>query len=127
MKLILKQPANKPPCICLCFLSTYEAAKLNKHYVELYKDLFFQLEFKLQGESLSLLIKQEEKNLRYRYAPLQFYPDKLMLYLQQTKNAERFNFCHVTAYYEQHMVAHTTGSQQLWVLKVNKVSFVREE
>lgn len=126
MELILKQPENKPPCICILFDNSYEASKHNQILVNQYKVYSFTIKFELQKSKLDLIITIGGLNTRYKYEDLKYFPDKLSRFLFNTKGSPTFNFCHVITNNDKHSVVQTMTNRLLWVLKVDSVNFIKE-
>lgn len=126
MELILKQPVNKPPCICILFDNAYEASKLNQSFVNEYKTKLFEITIELQESNLDLILKLDDGKLNFRYQKLTYSPAKLHLFLHHTKASEVFSFCHLIKSQGKHEVVKTVVGQALWVIKVGSV-MVSEE
>ncbi|OFY83554.1 MAG: hypothetical protein A3F72_13100 [Bacteroidetes bacterium RIFCSPLOWO2_12_FULL_35_15] len=126
MELILKQPINKPACICILFDRVIDSEKLNSSWLK-HKEYFFLLTFEIDNSNLDIILKQEELGLTHRYKNVSHFPDKLFRFLYNTKDSEVYNFCHITAYYDKHILAKASISRTNWVLKVERINVLKEK
>ncbi len=126
MELILKQPENKPPCICILFDNSYEASRHNQKLVSQYSMYPFTIKLELQNSKLDLILTVGGLNTSYKYEDLKFAPDKLTRFLFNTKDSKAYNFCHVILKQDKHSVVQTMTNRLLWVLKIDSVEFVEE-
>ena len=126
MELILKQPKDKPPCICILFESSSVACKLNNEWVKDFGTNKFALDLEINGSNLDVVLKNPEFKLMHRYENVEFFPDKLSRFLYDTKKSELYSFCHVTAHYDKHIVALLPVTRKLWVLKIDIIKLKRE-
>lgn len=126
MKLVLKRPKEKPPCICLLFEDVYQASSLNKFFVETHKNIEVDLLVQIQDNQLNLLFSLPIHNYKFRYDNVEYIPEELFRFLYDTKDAPKFNFCHINVVKGKHQVASTTNNCDKWVLKVNSVKLDKE-
>ena len=126
MELILKQPFNKPPCICILFDNSYEASRLNQSFVIEHKTSTFDITFEWQESNLDLILKLEDGKINFRYFKLLHSPEKFQLFLSQTKASEVFSFCHIIKSQGKLEVVKTLSSQTLWVIKVKSLEVIKE-
>lgn len=126
MELILKQPLNKPPCICILFDRVIDSEKLNSSWLK-HNEYFFLLTFEIDNSNLDVVLKQEELGLIHRYKNVSYFPDKLFRFLYNTKDSEVYNFCHITAHYDKHILAKASISRTNWVLKVERINVLKEK
>src|SRR4051812_12424012 len=96
MELILKQPKDKPPCICIAFEQEFEAEQINKSWINNYNTHLCSLTFDLNNERLNLTIEMSGMGWKYKYEDLKFSPEKLQKFLNDNAGAGINNFCHVT-------------------------------
>ncbi|MES2284055.1 MAG: hypothetical protein V4547_00120 [Bacteroidota bacterium] len=124
MELIFKRPESKPPCICIKFDTSYQASTFNQILVDQYKESVFSIKFQLLRGKLDLIISGADKP--HKYKDLKFSPDKLNRFLQDTKEADTYNFCHIITTTNKDIVITTLTGRLLWVLKIEGVELIRE-
>ena len=127
MELVLKRPMGKPPCICMKFGSNYEAAKHNSILPNEYSKHPFALRFELgRNNKLDVTVVMEGYKIPYKYANVQFSPEKLNRFIEETRVAERYTFCHIVTVKNKDEVVYTPHKRILWVIKINSVELVNE-
>ncbi|MES2591699.1 MAG: hypothetical protein V4608_07430 [Bacteroidota bacterium] len=124
MELILKRPANKPPCICIKFATSYQASTFNQILIEEYKGSDFSIKFELRKDKLDLILTGADKP--HTYKDLKFSADKLNRFLQETQGVESYNFCHIITVKNKDTVITTLTARLLWVLKIDSVELIKE-
>lgn len=122
MELVLKRPVGKPPCICIKFVSNYEASKThcilpNEHY----NSLFFVRFVLGRNERLNLIVLEEGYKIPYRYENLKYSADRLKRFLVETEGNASFNFCHIITVKNKDEVVYTQYSRKMWVIKIGRV------
>lgn len=126
MELILKQPINKPPCICILFENVYEAGNLNRQWVNNYHTHSYRIVMEVINGSLKLTMIMDGMGDKSTYDNLKYSPEKLAQFLLETNGAKSFNFCHIITVKDKQEVVRTVSCARLFVLKVYDVKFVLE-
>lgn len=126
MELILKQPENKHPCICILFDNEYEAGRYNQSIINQWQKYPFNIKFESSGSKLDMILKVRDYNFEFKYEDLKYVPDKFYHFLYNTKDSKAFSFCHIILKKDKHEVILTLTNRLLWVLKVDSVEFVEE-
>lgn len=124
MELILKRPNNKPPCICIKFDTNYQASTFNQILIDQYKESTFSITFQLLRGKLDLIIIGADKP--YKYKDLKFSPEKLNIFLRNTKETDTYNFCHIITITNKDTIVTAVTSRLLWVLKIDRIQLSRE-
>ncbi len=68
----------------------------------------------------------EGYKIPYKYANVQFSPEKLNRFIEETRNAEVFTFCHIITVKNKDEVVYTPPKRKMWVIKINSVELVKE-
>ena len=124
MKLVLKQPKDKPPFIGIQYASEHLATKTNSDLIGM-KDIQLILE-PLNQYNIKLRLVNKDKMIDRAYDQIEYNAPQLQTWLQRNKNEKQFNFSHVIMEFDKHVVVkiHMT---KLFLIKLSAVKLLSGE
>jgi len=125
LELVLKRPKDKPPFIGVLFQNEFRAAKFNEWWIlNPNETTNIGLEIEPKKELLELRIVHAYANGSI-YKIQNFHAFELHQFLIYAMSQQLVNFGHVLIKENKHIPARTLNDK-LWVLKINKITFLRE-
>lgn len=122
IELVLKEPKDKPPCICMLFSDEWYAETENKHAINSNNTSLYILDFFIDSEDkLSMKFSNESGSNKMRYYITKYDKQELKAFYEKYKYAKLFSFCHLINDNGTHKIARSCNNNRLWVLKVIKV------
>lgn len=127
MKLVLKQPKDKPPFIGIQFASDYIASKTNNDLVAILGKEGCHLILEPSDKYyLDLRLVNTDKIIDRAYRKVEYNELKLKTWLLQNKQAIQFNFAHVVLGPDKHIVVKAASFNKNFVIRINSIE-IRSE
>lgn len=134
MELVLKQPIGKLPFIGVLFEKEFEASKVNQFLVQPEKVVYYKILLELLGDVreelyINLTLRHEETNFKFTYEKLKydiFDAHNKLKWLENTRNADLFNFGHIINKHGNHQLVKTLSTHNHFVLKVDEIKMFTE-
>jgi hypothetical protein len=126
LELVFKFPENKPPFMGVVYENEFTGKRLNQSWVNTYGSFSFQIRIEPDLDFLKLTLSQKELGEKYDYLISRFDKNKLIEFLDKTKNLKQVNFGHVVKEFDDLKIIKTSVGFKPWVVKVDNIEFFNE-
>jgi hypothetical protein len=127
MKLVLKQPEDKPPFIGIQYESEYLAARTNADIVKTHNKECYELILEpIDQHYINLRLVNKDKMIDRSYNQIEYNAPKLKNWLFQNENKKEFNFSHVIMNFDKHVVV-KIHIHKPFLIKLDSVKLVSED